>query len=413
MMLPTIQNEFSLQLLPFNHEVVNGVDFYVLEDTETDLVKVEIQLESGVKYQNKPFVARLLSDLLLEGTQKYPGERLKHTIDNLGAYIDVSVNRDDLIIEAVFLSRFHDQIVDILNQIIYHPKFTKENLKRVAGQLHNEIKLSNTKSSSMAFKLLTKELFAGHTYALFSDDKGIKTVDLNDLNSFLPVVQNGIRKIFVSGAVYPNFVVELKSLVQKRTQNNVSVTALKSHVACTVTKNTGKFDQDTMRIGQVLQNLDHPDLVTLKLANLIFGGYFGSRLMQIIREDKGWTYGIHSSIVNMQEASYFIISSDLKKGVFTDCVEVIEAQMLDLQNNLVSEEELDQAKRYLMGSMLQSLDGIFDQMNALKFSVFTGVNHQDYYENMHHVVANITPQDISAVCKKYFAVNKWVKVLVN
>lgn len=412
-MLPNIQNEFSLQLLPFKHEQFKGVDFYELTDLETDLVKVEIHIEAGVKYQSKPFVARLLSDLLLEGTQKYPGESLKHTIDNLGAYIDVSVNRDDLIIEAVFLSRFHDQIVDILNQIIYHPKFTKQNLARVAQQFHNEIKLSNTKSSSIAFKLLTKELFAGHSYALFSQDKEIKNVELEDLNLFLPFVHHSICKIFVSGAVNPNFISQLKSLIQQPQNNTIQTSLLKAHPGCTIIKNTGKFDQDTLRMGEVLQNLNSNDLIALKLANLIFGGYFGSRLMQIIREEKGLTYGINSSIINMQEYSYFLIASDLKKGVFDEVVQIIEEQMYDLQNQLVSEDELEQAKRYLIGSMLQSLDGIFDQMNALKFSVFMNLNHQNYYQNMHHIVANITNVDLQKIYIQYFNVKKWIKVLVN
>ena len=119
----------------------------------------------------------------------------------------------------------------------------------------------------------------------------------------------------------------------------------------------GKDDavQACLRIGRPIFNKTHKDYTTLHLFNLILGGYFGSRLMQNIREDKGYTYGINSIIISHLEGGHFVIVSEVGKDVCKDAINEILKEIKRLREELVPDEELKLVKNYISGEMLRNL----------------------------------------------------------
>jgi len=118
--------------------------------------------------------------------------------------------------------------------------------------------------------------------------------------------------------------------------------------------------QNSLRLGKILPSREHPDYFTISMVNLILGGYFGSRLMKNIREEKGLTYGIHSSITPFKNFSLFKISSECNNILTEQVKEEINKEILKLQTELIDNEELITAKNYLLGALSRNFDGAFN-----------------------------------------------------
>lgn len=124
--------------------------------------------------------------------------------------------------------------------------------------------------------------------------------------------------------------------------------------------------QSAIRLGGIMFNRSHPDFAGMKVLNTILGGYFGSRLMNNLREDKGYTYGIGSSVVTLQKGGYFVISGEVGAAVTKDALSEIKNELVRLCNEPVGESELSLVRSYLTGEMLRAVDGPFAQADLYR-----------------------------------------------
>ena len=158
--------------------------------------------------------------------------------------------------------------------------------------------------------------------------------------------------------------------------------------------------QSSIRYGRMLFNHTNQDYFDVYVLNEILGGYFGSRLMQNIREEKGYTYGIHSSVVPMQEGGYFVIGTDVKREFTKYTLVEIEKELQRLIDEPVSDNELLTVKNYMLGSFVGDIQTSFAIADKYKTIYFHGLGY-DYYDRFFARIQSITAQDIQAVAKKY------------
>lgn len=413
MNIPIISNSYKVTMSPYETFSKNGIDYYLITDLETDLVKIELVCKSGIKYQKKSFQYRIMTDLLLEGTKKYPGNNLKEKIEELGGNIDIDCSRDNVIIEIIFLKKFKLEIFDILKEILFEPCFDLDSFNRMIRNLKTDYVISKTKSNVIAGKLLMKELFVNHYYGLFADENDFDKLTIEDVKDIHQDFLKSIKYVFVGGAVKTDILTELSQILPNYESSKFNTKLVFSNSPNIIKSDESKFEQDTIRIGAVLSKVKDSDIFSFKMANLIFGGFFGSRLNKSIRENKGWTYGIFSTVVEMEDAAYLIISSDLKKGVSQETIELIDYELKLLQTKFVNNSEFELASRYIKGALLQKIDGVFGQLGDLQQSILKGRNHFNYYNNYSDSIDVVTPQKLQEAYQNYFNNEKWVKVTVN
>ena len=167
-----------------------------------------------------------------------------------------------------------------------------------------------------------------------------------------------------------------------------------------------------MRVGCVSLEHNHKDFLPFSVVVCLLGGYFGSRLMMNIREDKGYTYGISANLSAYRYASVFSIASDVKADKAQATIDEIEKEITILQNDLVSLSELSQVKNYLIGECIRNLDGAFDKSD--KYSFLMKINHKyDYYKNFIDTVKSISPNEIRDLSQKYLDLNLISKIKVG
>ena len=170
--------------------------------------------------------------------------------------------------------------------------------------------------------------------------------------------------------------------------------------------------QSAIRIGRVAVNRNHEDFAGLQVLNTVLGGYFSSRLMSNIREDKGYTYGIGSAIVSFENTGYFVIGSEVGAQVCTAAINEIEKEINLLQNELISPEELELVRNYMMGSLLGSLENALSHADKFKNILFSGLTYE-YYNQYINIVRTITAEALRQLAQKYIDFSDLDKVIVG
>jgi len=169
--------------------------------------------------------------------------------------------------------------------------------------------------------------------------------------------------------------------------------------------------QGAIRIARPFPNRHHPDYAKVQVLNNIFGGFFGSRLMSNIREDKGYTYGIHSYIQNHIQSSAWMISTEAGRDVCRATIDETYKEMEILRNELVDDEELDLVRNYMMGSLLGDLDGPFQVIARWKNYILNNLDDSFFYNSI-NVIKNVTAEELQELAKKYLDPEAFYELVV-
>ena len=169
--------------------------------------------------------------------------------------------------------------------------------------------------------------------------------------------------------------------------------------------------QGAIRIARTIPNRHHPDFAPLVVLNTLFGGYFGSRLMSNIREDKGYTYGIYSSQSSYLQSGMLCIQTEVGKDVLQNAVDEIYKEMDLLLHEAIDEEELLLVKNYLLGSILGDLDGPFSILQRWRSLILNGLDQQTFNKNI-NTYKNITAEELQQLAKKYYLAADFFEVQV-
>jgi zinc protease len=169
--------------------------------------------------------------------------------------------------------------------------------------------------------------------------------------------------------------------------------------------------QGAIRIGRKFFNRHHPDFAPMVVLNTLFGGYFGSRLMSNIREEKGYTYGIYSSLAPYTHCGSIIIHTEVGRDVVAPAIEEVYKEMALLQNELADEEELLLVKNYLLGNMLGDLDGPFSILQRWRTLILNDMTIEHFNRNV-NIYKNITAQDLQKLAQQYYDKNDFYEVVV-
>jgi predicted Zn-dependent peptidase len=170
--------------------------------------------------------------------------------------------------------------------------------------------------------------------------------------------------------------------------------------------------QSTIRLGRLTISIHHPDYPALKVANEVLGGYFGSRLMKNIREEKGYTYGIYSQVASNRTHAQFLVASDVKKEKTAEAIDEIKIEMHKLMQQPIDTEELETVKNYMLGTLLNSLNTPFALADKFKAIHFNGIGY-DYYQHYIHTVRTITAEHIMQMCQQYFNPEQLLEVVAG
>jgi zinc protease len=306
------------------------------------------------------------------------------------------------------LKKYMGQTLPLFFQSMYDSILPEKEFATFLNNKKQKHIINNEKVNIIARRHFSHLLFQNHPYGLMVTDNDFDTLNLKDVKQFYQSQYQSIQPtIVLSGKIDASDIAEV-SKTFGHLKNLKPYTDLKHSLPTLEAKKhfIEKKDaiQSAIRIGRLLFNKTHKDYFGMQVLNCILGGYFGSRLMANIREDKGYTYGIGSGIASLKHAGYFYISTEVGAEVTKNTLEEIYKEIALLRNELVTEDELETVKSYMLGNILRSIDGPFALAEKFK-SVFEYGLDYSYYNNYIKAIKNIQPIDLKNLANQYLHCN--------
>ena len=396
----------------------NGTILRVVNGGSQEILKLDFIYDAGTYFQDSPVVASMCSAMLNEGTEKYSAKEIAEIFDFHGAYMNTSISNHKGIISLICLSKDLEKLLDVIEDIIKNSIFPENEFNTIKTNRKNGFLIELEKTSSLARRYFLKNMIGeDHSYANIVEAEDFDKLKKEDLISFYKQ-QYCPRNcnIIICGKVEDQHIEAIK----ERFSDEYCATTEKNTPNYTIKPNTKKKHfitkansvQSSIRIGCLSINKNHEDYNSLEVVNTIFGGYFGSRLMSNIREDKGYTYGISSAIASLPEMGYFAIATDVGNDVREETIKEIYKEIDILHNELVSEEELNLVKNYMTGELLRALDGPFSISEMVNLNLLFKIE-DEYFQKKLDTIRDITAKDIQRLAIKYIKKEELFEIVVG
>ncbi len=403
---------------PEKYILDNGIPVYLINAGTQEVVKIDLIFDAGSKLQDFPLQAQFTSKCLVEGTDSFDSKTIAETVDFYGAYLKPSVSRDDAAVSLFSLNKHLEHLMPVFAEVALSPKFPDHEIQTMVQKLRQEYLVNMEKVSFIAQQQFSALVYGNqHPYGKTMDIVDYENISQQILQKFYAkFYKTSGLKIIVSGKVNNGLI---KMLNQFFGQHQVVFGenipgGLTIKPSETLEHYSVKDDalQSAVRIGNATINKTHRDFLPFMVVNTILGGYFGSRLMTNIREDKGYTYGIGSGLASLNHAGMFFIASEVGNDVTGKAIEQIFIEIEKLRSEPVKAEELSLVKNYLLGTFLRSADGPFALADLFKATLDYGMD-MSYYDSFLHTVKNITIKDIQDIAVKYLQPDSMIRLVVG
>lgn len=382
----------------------NGASLFSISAGVQPVFKLEIYLSSGIWYEPKPMVSWFTSKLLLEGTRTKSALEISQAFDALGAFVEINPGFDDVSIVVHGINRTFPEVLALTNEILTKSTFPLSSLETLKANRKDQIRVNNTKSDVLASKKIREALFGlGYPYGTAQQEGDVDLIEREDLLNYHAGALLSDPKVYISGLLEDGMMEQLNTVVaswdtKAVDERSVSPDVQDRHIY--IQKENSL--QSALRLAWAIPEKGTKDYFDYQLANTLLGGYFGSRLMKNIREDKGYTYGISSYPVHLKHQSFGVISTEVKAESTQDTLDEIRKEIDLLALEGPSVQELETVSNYLAGSFLSSIDTPFQLIKRFKSINDFGLGY-DYYERYFESLKSIDPERIKEVTQKYFS----------
>ncbi|GAB1449822.1 MAG: insulinase family protein [Bacteroidia bacterium] len=414
---PSLSNEgYNLQFKPFEKTLTKqGVPFYFQSAGTQDVIKMELVFSGGIINQPAPGVASFTCSMLSEGTKSKSGTELVNALDYYGAYFQAKASEYDSVITLYCLSKHLMAVLPLLNEAIEDSIFPEKALNTLKRNAIERLKVNEQKSSFLCRREFNSKFFGNdHPLGISSSIEDINKIDIAQIIEYHQTYfLKGLKYILLSGRFEDSLkdkVVESINFSNKVSSNIIYPELTTQKGKFIVTKE--KAVQSTIKLGHKGISRTHAYFPTFQLMNTILGGYFGSRLMKNIREDKGLTYGIYSSHETNSHYSLWYIESDLNKKNIEIARKEIFSEIAKIQTELVEADELSTAKNYLLGSILKSLDNNLSLSGRMKLILDNELNY-DYLNEFKERILKATAEEIREIANQYLHINDLIEITVE
>ena len=400
----------------------NGIQVYGIQNKELPLVNLSLVINGGV-YKDKialPGVAGMVASVLPQGTKNRTPEELEEEIELLGSSINMYAGREEISMYASTLSRNFEKTLSLMKEILLEPRWDSAEFSMAQTRTKNRIIQSEAQPRSVAnqffFKLLygTDHIFG---YNTSGTRESIDKIKMNDLKAYYEKnFSPGVTKIQIAGNVSKEQV--LAALKPLETEWKAKEIKLNSYpVPPNPEKSVIYFvdipgsRQSVIYIGYLALSRDNPDYVRTDFINYRLGGAFTSILNQILREEKGFTYGASSYFMEQRVIAPFIASTSVRSDATFESVKIFKDEMEKYRNG-ISEGDL----QFIKNCMILSNALRFETNGSLVGMLSTMSKYglpDDYIKKEEDIIKNITLEEHKAITDKYIVPDKMYYVIVG
>lgn len=411
--------EFDLKLKPYQQFTLNnGVPVYTVDAGAQDVLQAELVFYAGNWFEQHKNTAPATNYLLKNGTSGKSAYQLNEEFEYYGAYCNRACYNETAVVSLSTLSKQLPRLLPVVREMITDSVFLDTELDIYKQNSKQRLKVNLQKSDFVATRLMDAYLYGdSHPYGKYTNPEDLDALNSSLLKDFFDQYYlNGQCVIFVSGKLPADIGDQLNTAFgdlslkpfngQLATIGQLPANEKKYRIS-----NDADGVQGSVRIARPFLNRHHPDFMKVMVLNTVFGGFFGSRLMSNIREDKGYTYGIHSYVQNHIHDSAWMISTEAGKDVCEATIEEVYKEMKRLRDEPVEEEELLLVRNFLIGTILGDLDGPFHIMGRWKNLILNNLT-DDYFYRSIETIKTISAEELRELAKKYLNPEQFYELVV-
>ncbi|MCX6224658.1 MAG: pitrilysin family protein [Bacteroidia bacterium] len=409
--MPAIKTVTRLNLTHSeNIRLSNGIDVVIMPAGTEPVCRVDLVFNAGSRYQDIIFQSSLTNQMIPEGTVNLTGGKIAEEFEFYGSYFNISADRDEADITIHSLEKHLEPVLRLMSEVLIHPTFPEEELNVIKANRIESMKVDDQRVESLARKQFNRLIFGeNHPYGVVGE--------IMDMESATPAILADFHsrfydqshcRILITGP-HPD---QYLPLVERFFGENWPVNGNPKNAGtpelpplqtndrkrCIISRPDAV--QTAIRIGKPLFSRLHPGFMGLTVVNTILGGYFGSRLMSNIREEKGYTYGIASHLPSLRDSGYFVIGSTVGVDVWEQTVSECFREIYRLCNDKVEPGELELVRNYLTGQVQRSVDGPFQIADQLRLLWIHDLD-LNYLTDFMELINSITPEEIRNLAIKY------------
>jgi predicted Zn-dependent peptidase len=419
--LPALEANRELTIPPGSERTVdNGLTVIAIERRSVPLVELRLRIPFERANLDRPFVARaaLLSQTLFSGTATMSTVDIAAALQTVGGALSAGVDADRLLVNGNGLASGLPDILGILSDVLTGATYPDGEVETERARLIDRVQVAQSQPSHLARVALQKRMYGEHPYAVqtpsIEDIKPLATPDMAALHE-ARVHPRGATLIVV-GDVDANAVLDLAEEKLGHWNGAGQTESLPPAPPLAggpiMLANRPGSVQTSMRLALPAVTRTHPDHAALQLANLVFGGYFSSRWVENIREDKGYTYSPHSVVEHSAAGSAIILGAEVATEVTAAALLETWYELGRLATTAPGEDELEQARQYALGSLLL---GMSTQAGLAGLaSTYAGFGLRlDFLAQHAARLGSASRDEVARVAAEYLAPSKAATVLLG
>lgn len=393
--------------LPYFDKITldNGMPLYFVSQGTQDILKIELVFQSGRTFEQKKVVSRACNAQIKEGSKTMTSQQIADKIDYFGASLRTSEDLDNCSVVLFCLGKHFETLIPILHEVITSPQFPEDELRKYIKTNSERLKIELVKNDVIAYRKITEAIFTNdHPYGYNSEINDYEALSRNDLvTHFVDNYGYNNGHLFLSGKVTAEHI-EIcnkyfgNQLAKVNAKESIPQVELQSPTRIRIPSDQSY--QTAIKIGRKLFKRSSEDYAGMYVLNTIFGGYFGSRLMSNIREDKGYTYNIYSELDVMKHDGLFMIGTEVSEDYVDKTLHEIFYEMELMREELISTKELEMVRNYLLGRILNFIDGPFNTGRLLKSIVLSDLK-ESYFSDLVSTIKNVSSRDLQDMARKY------------
>jgi len=396
----------------------NGIPVFLIEAGTEDVMRIEYIFKAGMVREYLPLLATSTNLMLTEGSQNHSAEEINRILDYYGIFLNPAAEKDIAGITVYFLSKQTERVLGLTEEILFKPVFPGKELDLLLRKRLRWYQVNREKVQNLAMDQFFESVFGSHhPYGRQVAEKDFKQITpslLKDFHSKYYRPEN--MAIIVSGKLHGQTVNLLNRYFGKLRSKKIFIEDTANIIGGVKEKHMhiskpGSV-QAAIRIGSSTINKTDPDYPGLKFMNSLLGGYFGSRLMKNLREEKGLTYGIHSAVSSFELSGFKLISTDVANKNIQKTIDEIYREIRLLQTVPVATEEIKVVRNYMSGELVRMFDGPFALAESFKAVWEYGLDYS-YYDRLADKIKTISPDEIIRLAQTYFRIDDLYEIIAG
>jgi predicted Zn-dependent peptidase len=382
------------------------------------LVEMRLRIPFGGTAAGHPARSTLLSNTMLAGTAERDQVELASALQALGSDLSVSSDSDRLVISGAVLRTGLTDLLGIVAEVVGAAAYPSREVSGERDRLVERLEMARSQPSVVVGEALNQRMYGNHPYArelpTVDTVRAVTAAQLRKLHADR-VRPDGAVLVLVGdlqpGRVLDTVEAALGEWTGAGTGKPLPAVPPVPELPTLLVDRPGSV-QASIRLGGPAVRREAPDYPALQLANLAYGGYFSSRLVENIREDKGYTYGPHSRVSHSAAGSRLVIDADVATEVTAPALLEIGYELGRMATLPIKPEELENVRQYAVGSLAMSLAtqaGLASTLSAL-IGVGLGL---DWLREHPRRLAAVTLEDTFAAAQEYLAPSRMVTVVLG